>query len=72
MNNQTTFISQVYNNINTNLVSNMHNVIATDLSARGSESSDGRYRNFTQNDIICGMSLCGSEEEPTWQFCNRG
>lgn len=52
-----------------NSVENSYSVIQMTGALKGSMDNNGVYYKKGQNDIICGNSMCGSEEEPTWQFC---
>lgn len=72
MRNQGTSINaRIFNKTLSDLSFPMYNMSENHSVLRGSDSNLFQ-RQIGQNDIVCGRSYCGSEEQPTWQFCFGG
>lgn len=69
LNNGTNLFSYFQSRMSLNNDFYIHQGIITDGQKLGSMNESGYYRIPGQNDIICNKSICGSREEPTWQFC---
>ena len=65
----TTLFSNLQSKITINNVTNISQIISGNEQLSSNMSSNGKYRIPGKNDIICNRSICGKDDQPTWQFC---
>lgn len=68
----TSISSRIFNNTVRNMNFTIYNISENHSIMRGNSDSNPIKRKIGQNDIVCGRSYCGSDEQPTWQFCFGG
>ena len=68
----TSFNAKIFNKTISNLNFTMFNVSESHGIMRGNSDTSLIKRKTNENDIVCGRSYCGSQEQPTWEFCFGG
>lgn len=72
INQGTSINSRILNRMTSNLNFTMYNISQNHTIMRSNGDANLVQRKIGENDIVCGRSFCGSQEQPTWQFCFGG
>lgn len=68
-NSGTNLFSYFQEKMNMNSILNSYTSFQVSGTLKGSINTQYSYHKTTENDIICGKSICGSREQPTWEYC---
>ena len=65
----TNLFSYFKQRMNTENILNSYSSMQVSGTLKGSVDSGEVCHRKNENDIICGKSMCGKDDQPTWEYC---